>query len=55
MDESQNITLEEKKEYLCYMMPFMYNSGNCKLIYTDKKQVGGWLGRVGGRWGWGGG
>ena len=38
---------------MCWMMPFIKNSGKCKLIFNDKTQITGCLGMVGGRWGGG--
>ena len=47
MDESQNNFVEFQSQTIkstyC-MIPFIYNSRKCKLIYRDRKQISGGLG-----------
>lgn len=38
----------KKRVYIYSMIPFIQNSRNHKLIYSDKEQTSGYLGTVGG-------
>ena len=41
---SEGTKPDKKKKSIYFMVSFIQNSGNCKLIYSDRKQINSWLG-----------